>query len=79
MGYAVAVNDPYKGVELVKAYSDPPAGRHSLQIEINRALYMDEDEFRPSANFAKLKADIDRLVFTVCDYAGAQTLPRAAE
>ena len=40
---------------------------------------MDEDEFRPSPNFAKLKADIDRLVSAVCDYAGAQALPRAAE
>jgi N-formylglutamate amidohydrolase len=79
MGYAVAVNDPYKGVELVRAYSDPMAGRHSLQIEINRALYMDEDEFRPSPNFAKLKTDIDALVAAVCDYAAAQVMPRAAE
>lgn len=79
MGYAVAVNDPYKGVELVRAYSNPAAGRHSLQIEINRALYMDEDEFRPSPNFASLKADIDALVAAVCDYASAQVIPRAAE
>ena len=42
MGYRVKVNDPYKGVELVRAYSDPKAGRHSLQIEINKRLYMDE-------------------------------------
>ena len=34
MGYDVKVNDPYKGVELVRAYSDPKAGRHSLQVEI---------------------------------------------
>lgn len=79
MGYAVAVNDPYKGVELVRAYSEPMAGRHSLQIEINRALYMDEDAFRPSPNFARLKTDIDALVTTVCGYGAAQVLPRAAE
>lgn len=79
MGYAVAVNDPYKGVELVRAYSDPMSGSHSLQIEINRALYMDEDEFRPTANFARLKADIDTLVAAICDYAAAQVMPRAAE
>ncbi|MDH5411918.1 MAG: N-formylglutamate amidohydrolase, partial [Alphaproteobacteria bacterium] len=60
-------------------YSDPMAGRHSLQIEISRALYMDEDSFRPSKNYARLKADINSLVAAVCDYAGAQTLPRAAE
>ena len=79
MGYAVAVNDPYKGVELVRAYADPMAARHSLQVEINRALYMDEDEFRPTGNFARLKADIDSLVAAICDYAAAQALPRAAE
>ena len=42
MGYDVKVNDPYKGVELVRAYSDPKKGRHSLQIEINKRLYMNE-------------------------------------
>lgn len=41
-GYQVAVNDPFKGVELVRAYANPAAGRHSLQLEINKRLYMDE-------------------------------------
>ena len=42
MGYDVRVNDPYKGVELVRAYSNPAEGRMSLQLEINKRLYMDE-------------------------------------
>ena len=42
MGYDVRVNDPYKGVELVRAYSNPARGRMSLQLEINKRLYMDE-------------------------------------
>jgi N-formylglutamate deformylase len=41
-GYSVAINHPYKGVELVRRYSDPAVGRHSLQLEINRKLYMNE-------------------------------------
>jgi N-formylglutamate deformylase len=41
-GYSVEVNHPYKGVELVRRYGAPAAGRHSLQVEINRKLYMDE-------------------------------------
>jgi N-formylglutamate deformylase len=41
-GYSVSVNHPYKGVELVRRYSDPSSGRHSIQLEINRKLYMDE-------------------------------------
>ena len=50
MGYEVRVNDPYKGVELVRAYSEPAEQKHSLQIEVNRKLYMDEvtREHRPT-------------------------------
>ncbi|HET8729050.1 MAG TPA: N-formylglutamate amidohydrolase, partial [Alphaproteobacteria bacterium] len=69
MGYDVKVNDPYKGVELVRAYSDPANGRHSLQIEINRKLYMDEETFRRSDGFAKLQADITRLIDAIIAYA----------
>ena len=36
-------NHPYKGVELVRRYGDPAQHRHSIQVEINRKLYMDED------------------------------------
>ena len=62
LGYKVAINDPYKGVELVERYSDPAQGRHSLQIEINRALYMNEETFEKSKNYEKLKADITKLI-----------------
>lgn len=68
MGYDVKVNDPYKGVELVRAYSDPRAGRHSLQIEINRRLYMDEATLQKHAGFDELKADLSRLLRALADY-----------
>lgn len=41
-GYTVSVNHPYKGVELVRRYSAPATGRHSVQLEVNRKLYMNE-------------------------------------
>ena len=69
MGYDVRINDPYKGVELVRAFSDPKAGRHSLQIEVNRRLYMDEGTREKSAGFAKLESDLDRLVQAVAAHA----------
>lgn len=69
MGYEVKINDPYKGVELVRAFSDPAAQRHSLQIEVNRRLYMDERTREKTPAFAALKRDIDRLLKTVADYA----------
>ena len=59
MGYEVKVNDPYKGVELVRAYSDPSARRHSLQIELNKRLYMDEATLEKSAGFDRLRRDLE--------------------
>jgi len=78
LGYAVAINDPYKGVELVRAYSDPASARHSLQIEINRALYMNERTLQKHSGFAALKADLDRLVAVIADFV-TEKLPVAAE
>ena len=62
MGYKVKVNDPYKGVELVRAYANPAAGRHSLQIEINKRLYMDEATLARSAGFAPLQKNLTSLL-----------------
>ena len=76
LGYAVTINDPYKGVELVRRYSDPMRGRHSLQIEINRGLYMDEAAIAKHHGFTALKKNIGRLVGAICDYARAHTGPR---
>lgn len=62
MGYRVAVNDPFKGVELVRAFAQPAQGRHSLQIELNKRLYMDTASLQPTAGYARLQADLMRLV-----------------
>jgi N-formylglutamate deformylase len=67
LGYDVAYNDPYKGVELVRRYSDPGRHRHSIQIEVNRKLYMDEASLEMHEGAAKLKADLKRLVQKLLD------------
>jgi N-formylglutamate deformylase len=41
-GYRVGYNEPYKGAEIVKHYGHPAQQRHSLQIEINKSLYVFE-------------------------------------
>lgn len=61
-GYSVAVNDPYKGVEIVRKFGVPAKRRHSLQIEINRDRYMHEDSLERNANYPKLKADLSELI-----------------
>ena len=39
LGYDVRINEGYKGVEIVRRQGRPAEGRHSLQIEVDRALY----------------------------------------
>ncbi|MBJ7415225.1 MAG: N-formylglutamate amidohydrolase [Niveispirillum sp.] len=79
MGYNVRLNDPYKGVELVRRYSCPPRGRNSLQLEIDRRLYMDEETLEPHAGFQELRANLATLVRVMRDYALDRTGRMAAE
>lgn len=62
MGYSVAYNHPYKGVELVRRYGEPALHRHSIQVEINRKLYMSETTLAPHAGFEPLKVHLRSLV-----------------
>ena len=66
-GYSVSVNHPYKGVELVRRYSDPAAQRHSIQVEVNRKLYMDEQTLALHAGFAPLQRDLQALLQALLD------------
>ena len=68
LGYSVAVNDPYKGVEIVRRYGRPHERRHSLQIELNRRLYMNETTLEPTVGYKKLEADLERLLAAVSEY-----------
>lgn len=68
MGYTVKVNDPYKGVELVRAYSKPAEGRHSLQVEIAKRLYMNEDTLQKGPGFRKVQSDLHALLKSLKDY-----------
>ena len=71
-GHTVRVNDPYKGVELVKAYSKPADGRHSLQLEINKRLYMDETKRERNAGFIPLQRTLQNLIEAIVDYIGKE-------
>src|SRR6202166_2283822 len=60
-GYSVSRNKPYAGGFITEHYGNPPAGLHAIQLEINRALYMDERQFEPIASFGRLAADLEAL------------------
>ncbi|WP_029014881.1 N-formylglutamate amidohydrolase [Niveispirillum irakense] len=79
MGYKVRVNDPYKGVELVRRYANPAQGRHSLQLEIDRRLYMNEETLEIHHGFEPLRRDLTRLLVAIRDYALDRTARAAAE
>ena len=68
-GYVVAVNDPYKGMELIRANGAPSQRRHSMQIEVNRALYMDERTRLPNEGYAALQATFSDLARHIADFA----------
>lgn len=61
LGFEVARNAPYAGGFTTERYGDPACGVHALQIEVNRALYLDEAEMRPSEGFAALASALDEL------------------
>ena len=61
-GLAVVRNNPYAGGYSTEHYGRPALGLHSLQIEINRALYMDEDRVERSAGIKRVTHAITTLV-----------------
>jgi len=61
MGYTAAVNDPYRGGTIVQRIGSPERGVHSIQVEINRALYLDEVLVEKSESAAQLATSLDRL------------------
>jgi N-formylglutamate deformylase len=71
-GYSVAINDPYRGVEIVRRLGRPLRRRHSVQLEINRRLYMDEQSLARHDGAERLRADLGALLARVAGYVQAQ-------
>jgi N-formylglutamate amidohydrolase len=61
-GYRVVRNAPYAGGFTTSHYGAPEGGRHAIQIEINRALYMDERRIERKPFLGRLKADMTDLM-----------------
>lgn len=61
LGYRVARNAPFAGGHTTQTYGRPSSRTHALQVEINRALYMDERTLERTGGFARIRADMARL------------------
>ena len=68
LGYDVRINEGYKGVEIVRRHGRPAENRHSLQIEVDRGLYMDQKTLERLPGFERLRGDLDRLIEAVANY-----------
>ncbi len=61
LGYTVGRNKPYAGGFITEHYGNPASGLHTVQIELNRAIYMDERKRERGPRFAQLAADFSTL------------------
>jgi N-formylglutamate amidohydrolase len=68
-GFAVALNAPYAGGFTTGHYGRPQQGRHALQIEINRAIYMDERSYRRRPALARLSEEMTGLIMKLGEAA----------
>ncbi|SMX38338.1 N-formylglutamate amidohydrolase [Maliponia aquimaris] len=61
-GFVVARNAPFAGAFTTQHYGRPSRRQHAIQIEIDRALYMDETSIRPNANFQNMRLMLRKVV-----------------
>ena len=57
LGYSIGRNKPYAGGFITEHYGNPASGLHAVQIELNRAIYMDERRRERSPRFAQVASD----------------------
>ena len=78
LGYRVARNVPYAGGFTTEHYGQPDEGVHALQIEINRALYMDERRVRRSGGMKRVVRDMSALIAAVTAFDVTGLAPNAS-
>lgn len=65
LGYSVGRNKPYAGGFITEHYGHPASGMHTIQIELNRAIYMNERTRERGPYFQKIVADFGVLANTL--------------
>ncbi|HZW16580.1 MAG TPA: N-formylglutamate amidohydrolase [Brevundimonas sp.] len=62
LGWRVALNQPYSGGWTTQAWGRPAEGFHAVQIELNRALYLDETTLEPGPGWPRCAAGVARVI-----------------
>ena len=78
-GFAVARNAPFSGAYIVQTYGRPIRHQHAVQVEIDRSLYMDEGEVRPSAEFDQIKRRLTLVTEEIASMGRIGSVQLAAE
>ena len=82
LGYRVAINKPYAGGFITQHYGHPKDGLHTIQIEVNRGIYMDENTIKTTDGFDQLRRDLEEFVKQLVLVGGSKLqgfYPLAAE
>jgi N-formylglutamate deformylase len=77
-GFQVARNTPFAGAYIAQAYGRPARGQHAIQVELDRALYMDEKRIEPNAAFEDVRTALRAVVAQIAQI-GQERMPLAAE
>ena len=78
-GLKVARNAPFAGAYVAQAYGRPRQGSHAIQVEIDRALYMDEARIERRPDFDAFRGVISSVVSEICALGRERAMPLAAE
>ncbi|SLN66995.1 N-formylglutamate amidohydrolase [Roseivivax jejudonensis] len=78
-GFAVSRNTPFAGAFITQHYGRPARRQHAVQIEIDRAIYMDEARIRPNANFHAFRKLLRGIIADIAAIGPADPRSLAAE
>ncbi|ETX28477.1 N-formylglutamate amidohydrolase [Roseivivax isoporae] len=78
-GFTVSRNTPFAGAYITQHYGRPARRQHAVQVEIDRAIYMDESRIRPNANFHAFRRVLRGIIAEIAAIGPAQPRQMAAE
>lgn len=67
-GYNVADNCPYSGAYITFNYCQPRKGIYTMQMEINRGLYMNERVYKKNNAFSMLSDNICKAILRLGNF-----------
>ncbi|UWP88645.1 N-formylglutamate amidohydrolase [Aliiroseovarius crassostreae] len=65
-GFSVALNTPFAGAYMAQHYGRPTYHQHVVQVEIDRALYMNEGMVRPNGQFDQVRTRLTKVAQDIC-------------